>query len=167
MAQGCFSMITNRKLSLCLPVFFAPNAELIQYLHQRFSTLGERILHLRRDLRILGADDQFVCFQLLEIRAESLVGNGFQIPFQFIESHRLKLHQAVKNDRYSPLRKKLYVQVCYLLASDETVNREFGAYDAIRDNFPKYVVSLDELDMSRNGIKHRNIRDFLLAGEWN
>ena len=35
---------------------------------------------------------------------------------------------------------------------DETVNREFGAYDAIRDNFPKYVVSLDEFDMSRNGI---------------
>lgn len=62
---------------------------------------------------------------------------------------------------------KLYVQVCYLLASDETVNREFGAYDAIRDNFPKYVVSLDEFDMSRNGIKHRNIRDFLLAEEWN
>ena len=48
---------------------------------------------------------------------------------------------------------KLYVQVCYLLASGETVNREFGAYDSIRDNFPKYVVSLDEFDMSRNGIK--------------
>ena len=62
---------------------------------------------------------------------------------------------------------KLYVQVSYLLASDETVNREFGAYNNIRDNFPKYVVSLDEFDMSRNGIKHRNIRDFLLAEEWN
>lgn len=62
---------------------------------------------------------------------------------------------------------KLYVQVAYLLASDETVNREFGAYNNIRDNFPKYVVSLDEFDMSRNGIKHRNIRDFLLAEEWN
>ena len=61
---------------------------------------------------------------------------------------------------------KLYVQVAYLLASDETVAREFGAYDSIRDNFPKYVVSLDEFDMSRNGIKHRNIRDFLLAKEW-
>ena len=61
---------------------------------------------------------------------------------------------------------KLYVQVAYLLASEETVRREFGAYDNVRDNFPKYVVSLDELDMSRNGIKHRNIRDFLLAGEW-
>lgn len=62
---------------------------------------------------------------------------------------------------------KLYVQVAYLLASDETIQREFGAYDNIRDNFPKYVVSMDEFDMSRNGIKHRNIRDFLLAGEWN
>lgn len=62
---------------------------------------------------------------------------------------------------------KLYVQVTYLLASEETIQREFGAYDHIRDNFPKYVVSLDEFDMSRNGIKHRNIRDFLLAEEWN
>lgn len=62
---------------------------------------------------------------------------------------------------------KLYVQVTYLLASEDTVKREFGAYDGIQDNFPKYVVSLDEFDMSRNGIKHRNIRDFLLAEEWN
>ncbi len=58
-------------------------------------------------------------------------------------------------------------QVAYLLATEETVSREFAAYDRIRDNFPKYVVSLDELDMSRNGIKHRNIRDFLLTEEWN
>lgn len=62
---------------------------------------------------------------------------------------------------------KLYVQVCYLLASEETVKREFGAYGSIRDNYPKYVVSLDEFNMSRDGIKHRNIRDFLLAEEWN
>lgn len=62
---------------------------------------------------------------------------------------------------------KLYVQVAYLLALEETIAREFGAYDNIRDNFPKYVVSLDEFDMSRNGIKHRNIRDFLTMEEWN
>lgn len=62
---------------------------------------------------------------------------------------------------------KLYVQVAYLLAADETITREFEAYNNIRDNFPKYVVSLDEFDMSRNGIKHRNIRDFLLIEEWN
>lgn len=62
---------------------------------------------------------------------------------------------------------KLYVQIAYLLASEETIAREFGAYENVRDNFPKYVVSMDEIDMSRNGIKHRNIRDFLLLEEWN
>jgi predicted AAA+ superfamily ATPase len=61
---------------------------------------------------------------------------------------------------------KLYVQVAYLLATPETIEREFGVYDSVRDNFPKYVVTLDEFDMSRNGIKHRNIRDFLLDAEW-
>lgn len=63
--------------------------------------------------------------------------------------------------------KKIYIQVTYLLASEETIQREFGVYDNIQDNFPKYVVSLDEFDMSREGIKHRNIRDFLLEKEWN
>ena len=62
---------------------------------------------------------------------------------------------------------KLYNQVAYLLASEDTIEREFGVYDCVRDNFPKYVVTLDEFDMSRNGIKHRNIRDFLLQEEWN
>ena len=62
---------------------------------------------------------------------------------------------------------KIYIQVTYLIASEETIQREFGVYDDIQDNFPKYVVSLDEFDMSRDGIKHRNIRDFLLEEEWN
>ena len=62
---------------------------------------------------------------------------------------------------------KIYIQVTYLLASEETIEHEFSVYDSIRDNFPKYVVSMDELDMSRNGIKHRNIRDSLLMEEWN
>lgn len=62
---------------------------------------------------------------------------------------------------------KVYIQVTYLLASEETIQREFGIYDSIHDNFPKYVVSMDELDFSRNGIKHRNIKEFLLLKEWN
>ena len=62
--------------------------------------------------------------------------------------------------------KKLYVQVTYLLASDETIQREFGIYDHVKDNYPKYVVSLDEFDLSRNGILHMNIRQFLTTQEW-
>lgn len=61
---------------------------------------------------------------------------------------------------------RIYIQVAYLLASNETIEREFGAYDNISDNFPKYVISFDEFDISRNGIKHFNIRDFLLMQEW-
>ena len=61
---------------------------------------------------------------------------------------------------------KVYVQVTYLLSSPETIQREFGNYDSIRDNYPKYVLSLDDYDMSRDGIKHLNIREFLLAEKW-
>ncbi len=61
---------------------------------------------------------------------------------------------------------KLYVQVAYLLADESIVNREFGVYESIKDNFPKYIVTMDEIDMSHNGIKHRNIRDFLTVDEW-
>jgi len=57
----------------------------------------------------------------------------------------------------------IYIQVCYLLASQETIEREFGAFNSIADNFPKYVVSMDELNLSRNGIQHKNIREFLVG----
>jgi len=56
----------------------------------------------------------------------------------------------------------LYVQVCYMLASDETVEREFGNLERIADNHPKLVISGDLPDFSRRGIKHCNIIKFLL-----
>lgn len=61
---------------------------------------------------------------------------------------------------------KLYIQVAYLLPTEDTIKREFGVYESIKDNYPKYVLSMDEFDMSRNGIKHFNVRDFLLMEEW-
>ena len=60
-------------------------------------------------------------------------------------------------------RKKCFIQVAYLLAGEETVSREFGAYRGITDASPKYVMSLDRLDMSHDGIVHLNIQDFLLG----
>ena len=53
--------------------------------------LRQAVFHLGRDLGVFHAADEAVGFQLLEICAKGLVGNGFQIPFQLIESHRLKL----------------------------------------------------------------------------
>lgn len=57
---------------------------------------------------------------------------------------------------------RIYIQVCYLLASPETVEREFGNLERINDNYPKYVISGDLPDFSRNGIRHFNIIRFLL-----
>ena len=53
---------------------------------------------------------------------------------------------------------KLYIQV----ASHETVESELSSLEKINDNYPKYVISMDEFDMSRNGIRHINIIDFLM-----
>lgn len=61
---------------------------------------------------------------------------------------------------------RIYVQVSYLLASDETMEREFSVLESIPDNYPKYVVTMDEIDRGRNGIKHMNIRDFLLMEQF-
>ncbi len=48
------------------------------------------------------------------------------------------------------------------MAGEETIQREFGAYKPIADASLKYVMSLDKIDLSRDGIVHMNIADFLL-----
>ncbi|HEU5289050.1 MAG TPA: ATP-binding protein [Cyclobacteriaceae bacterium] len=58
---------------------------------------------------------------------------------------------------------KMYVQVTYLLSDEKTIQREFGNLELILDNYPKFVVSMDEhASGSRNGIEHVGIRDFLV-----
>lgn len=60
--------------------------------------------------------------------------------------------------------KTIYVQVTYLLASDETIDREFGNLACIRDNYPKYVVSMDPVSgelAKYPGIRHVHLREFL------
>lgn len=56
-----------------------------------------------------------------------------------------------------------YIQVTYEISDNESaLEREFGAYKSIEDNYPKYVISLDKMDLSRDGIIHLNLIDFLL-----
>ena len=58
--------------------------------------------------------------------------------------------------------KIVYIQAAYLLTDEKTIEREFGAYEKIADNYPKYVITLDKHTISRNGIIHYNLIDFLL-----
>ena len=95
--------------------------------------------------------ENIVCMELLRRGYDVTVGKTGEKEIDFI----------AKKDNH-----RLYIQVAYLLASKETIEREFGVYNSIRDNYPKYVVSLDNFNMSRNGIQHLNICDFLLQNEW-
>ena len=61
--------------------------------------------------------------------------------------------------------KRIYVQVSYYLSTEKTVKREFTPLLDVPDKYDAYVLSMDELDMSQDGIKHRNIIDFLLNNE--
>ena len=55
-----------------------------------------------------------------------------------------------------------YIQVADYLSSDEVIKREFGAFDYVKDNYPKYVITMDKIDYSQNGIIHLNLEKFLL-----
>lgn len=57
----------------------------------------------------------------------------------------------------------IYVQATYLLASEDTIEREFGNLQLIKDNYPKYVISLDPFHKvnDREGITQLHLREFL------
>jgi predicted AAA+ superfamily ATPase len=59
--------------------------------------------------------------------------------------------------------KRIYIQATYLLLDEKTRQREFGNLRSIQDNYPKYVVSLDEFyrESDNEGIKHLHLREFL------
>lgn len=59
-------------------------------------------------------------------------------------------------------KEKIYIQVAYILADDSVIDREFGAYKGIEDNYPKYVLTMDKHDFSQDGIIHQNVIEWLL-----
>lgn len=91
--------------------------------------------------------ENIVCLELLRRNFKVFVGKKGDTEIDFIAEKQ---------------GKKIYVQVAYLLASEETVKREFSVFNSVKDSFPKYVVSMDDFDFSQNGIIHKNIKDFLL-----
>lgn len=91
--------------------------------------------------------ENIVYNELINRGYEVLVGKSDSSEIDFIASY---------------FDEKIYVQVAYILADDSVVEREFGAFKSIEDNYPKYVLSMDKLDFSQNGIIHKNVIDWLL-----
>ena len=131
----------------------------------RYNISGKKILSsnpkyyaMDNGMRIINVDSNFydrgkflenvICIELLSRGYELYIGKTYKDEVDFV---------ACKNG------KKCFIQVAYIMESEETITREFGAFSPIKDASPKYVFSLDRMDMSRNGITHINIIDFLLG----
>lgn len=63
------------------------------------------------------------------------------------------------------LKEKIYIQVAYILADETVIEREFGVYKNIKDNYPKYVLTMDKFDFSQDGIIHKNVIEWLLENK--
>lgn len=85
-----------------------------------------------------------------------LLSRGYKIEIGKVKDMEIDFI-AKKNDTLS------YYQVSYLMENESTRDREFGVYKHISDNYPKYVLSMDKVDFSQDGIIHLNIIDFLLG----
>lgn len=116
-----------------------------------FEDIGLRNCHvgfsLQRDIHKLIENAVFLHLQGLQY--EVFVGKKDNLEIDFV---------AVKQG------KRIYVQATYLLADENTQKREFGNLSSIQDNYPKYVVSLDEFyrHSDNEGIKHIHLREFLM-----
>ena len=107
----------------------------------REALLGKNIQNIDQVL------ENIVCLELLRRNYKVYAGKKGDLEIDFIAEKQ---------------GKKIYIQVAYLLANEETIKREFSVYNFVKDSYPKYVVSMDDLDFSQNGIIHKNIKDFLL-----
>jgi predicted AAA+ superfamily ATPase len=57
---------------------------------------------------------------------------------------------------------RVYIQAVYLMETEETRRREFGAYQAVGDHYAKYVISMDPITADQDGIRHLRLMDFLI-----
>lgn len=117
-----------------------------------FEDLGIRNAIRRMDYRrdINKWMENVVCIDLLRAGYQVYVGKWSNKEVDFV---------ACKGE------KRLYVQVAYLLPDEDTERREFGNLLNIPDNYPKYVVTMDEMASGGNyqGVKQIHLRNFLLA----
>ena len=130
----------------------------------RYDVRGKRILtgkykYYLTDLGIgqvmnVGKSPQLGAY-LENIVYNELVSRGYDVKIGNLEKAEIDFIAT-------RFKEKIYIQVAYILAEDKVIDREFGAYKGIEDNYPKYVLTMDKFDFSQDGIIHKNVIDWLL-----
>lgn len=162
-----FMKSEQRKVSIETVMNYLNAASASHLLHQtsRNDVIGKRRLRLDEKyyatdhgLRnaILGNENLFSMIdQIMEnVVGMELLRRGFQVTIGKVGTKEIDFVAERAG-------KKAYYQVAYLLANESTIDREFGVYSEVPDNYPKYVITMDKLNFSRNGIEHLNLLKFL------
>lgn len=144
-------------------LFHLNNAYLIHRI-SRYDLIGKRIFEVGDKFYFedLGLRNTILNFKLSDIG--KLMENAVYHHLKF-NNFSVNIGQFAKQEIDFVAKRDgeiLYVQVCYLLVEESTIEREFGNLERIKDNYPKIVVSMDEFfGNTRNGIIHTNFREFL------
>ena len=131
---------------------------------KRFDIASKRTLRLIEKHFVIDNGFFLVCSQsnniLISHALENLIYNEL-----IYRGYEIRIGKTYKGEIDFVVTKnntKCFIQVDYLLSDESIIKREFSAFSSIKDSAPKYVFSLDQFDMSQDGIKHINIEDFLL-----
>lgn len=145
-------------LDLCEQAFLFARVKREDLIGRRILAVDEKFYVTDHGMRrsLVGGDAMRDIDQMLEnLVYFELVRRGWHVTIGKIRSEEVDF-VAERNGEIN------YYQVAYLMPSKETRNREFGALLEIPDNHPKFVLSMDPVDMSADGITHLNVREFLL-----
>ena len=131
---------------------------------KRFDIASKRTLRLIEKHFVIDNGFFLACSQsnniLISHALENLIYNEL-----IYRGYEIKIGKTYKGEIDFVVTKnntKCFIQVAYLLSDESIIKRKFSAFSSIKDSAPKYVFSLDQFDMSQDGIKHINIEDFLL-----
>jgi len=106
---------------------------------------------------LIGYKEKDISGLLENIVYRELRSRGYEVSVGVIGQLEIDFVAEKQNDRK-------YIQVCYLLGSDDTIQREFGNLGKIKDNYEKIVISMDKFfPRERNGIIHKYLIDFLMG----
>lgn len=138
----------------------------ILYRVPRYDIKGKEILKTQEKFYVsdisliyatMGNRDRMIAGILENMVFLELKRRGYEVYIGKLDSNEIDFVAEKKGN-------KVYIQVAYKLENEQTVNREFGNLLAVDDQYPKYVVTMDEFwKDSIEGVKHLYISDFLLT----
>lgn len=136
---------------------------------QRYDIKGKRILEIHEKYF---AGDVGIRHAVLSYKEAEISGVLENLVFLELKRRNYSVYIGRLGDREIDFiaekeGKRLYIQVAYLLATVEVVTREFTPLQQVKDNYPKFVLSMDTIwGNDHEGIKRMNLMDFLLSDEF-